>query len=382
MVNASSDRLRILHLFYEPHFSGVSRHVLWLLEWLDSAKHEMWVLAASPDPRVEEAFTRILGPDRTVIVPGARFFSLRGAIRAAGLIRRERIDILHIHNLQSLLWGFAASLHCPDLRIVFTPQVIEVGNPGVMGMVHGLLRLLKARIDRFVAVSDSQASLVSKLGLCNPDSLSVVYNRIASDASQTVDSGPPADRTLERIGVEADTVVVCQVGRLVAQKNPLFLIKAAEIALKEFPNMLFLLVGEGPLKRRLQDQVERLGLSDKIHLMGFREDSNRIMMASDIVSLTSRWEGLPYALIEALRCRKPLVATNVTGNRDLVVDGKTGYLVETEEDLADRLIRLASSRQAREEMGMEGYRRYRHLFDPRKMAEEMAAVYASGTMLT
>ena len=93
------------------------------------------------------------------------------------------------------------------------------------------------------------------------------------------------------------------------------------------------------------------------------------------MTLTSRWEGLPYVLLEAIYFRKPVIATDIPGIRDLVANGKSGYLAKTEEKFAARLVQLAQSKELRDQMGKEGYRRNESLFDICNMAGLMREIY-------
>ncbi len=93
--------------------------------------------------------------------------------------------------------------------------------------------------------------------------------------------------------------------------------------------MVFLLVGEGPLAETIQDSLKARGLERTVRLLGFRSDALDIANASDIVTLTSRWEGLPYTIIEAIALRKPVVSTHFSSIRDLITDGQTGFVAKT-----------------------------------------------------
>ena len=175
--------------------------------------------------------------------------------------------------------------------------------------------------------------------------------------------------------IPESAVVVIQMARLDRQKNPLFLIKVAELIKSQAPEIVFVLIGEGPLKKSMKMEIEKHNLSDMVRLNGYLHDGLDLLRASDIVTLTSRWEGLPYVLIEAVYFKKPVIATDIPGLRDLVEDGKSGYLVNTEAEFAARLIQLAKSKELRDQMGTEGFRRNESLFHMDNMAGMMDDIY-------
>ncbi|RAS84342.1 hypothetical protein A3863_24385 [Priestia endophytica] len=125
---------------------------------------------------------------------------------------------------------------------------------------------------------------------------------------------------------ENEFVILC-VAELNGNKNQRQLIESIYKIKEKYENVKCLLVGTGEDAQSLQEFIDQLKLKENVHLLGFRRDIPELLAASDVVTLLSKREGLPKALLEALAASKPVVATNVRGNRDLVVDGHNGYLV-------------------------------------------------------
>ncbi|MBC7324291.1 MAG: glycosyltransferase, partial [Moorella sp. (in: Bacteria)] len=136
-----------------------------------------------------------------------------------------------------------------------------------------------------------------------------------------------------------------------------------------------LLVGTGELKNYLEEKVKREHIP-LVHFLGFRRDVPEILRESDIVTLTSKHEGLPRCVMEAMAAGKPVVATNVRGNRDLVEDGRTGFLVELGDvpGLVVALERLARNPELRASMGAAGREKIRD-YSLDRVLTEMAAIY-------
>jgi glycosyltransferase involved in cell wall biosynthesis len=257
---------------------------------------------------------------------------------------------------------------------VFTPQVTEIHSGIVKHGVTMLLRTLAPFTDLLIAVSNQQACTLVDGRVIPRERILTVTNRVERD--EILDrTNPDCLKGLGVPGKESRRTIVCQVGRLVPQKNPLFFVKAAQEACAQDESLLFLLIGDGPQRDAVQQEVYRRGLTNRVRLLGYRSDAGAIMAASDIVTLTSRWEGLPYSLIEALALAKPIVATDAPGNRDLVIDGRTGFLVRSPEEMVERVLDLSGSPLLRKDMGESGCKAFEHLFRIDEMVREMEEIY-------
>jgi glycosyltransferase involved in cell wall biosynthesis len=225
-----------------------------------------------------------------------------------------------------------------------------------------------------IAVSKGQQKRMMRVRTAEDGKVKLVANHI--DESELKQNHRKDRQTVRgEIGLQETAIVVCQPARLDRQKNPLFLIRVAALTRVQFPNLVFMLMGEGPLKKKVIQEINRQNLQETVRLMGYRPDALDLLGASDIVTLTSLWEGLPYALLEAVCLKKPVVATDVRGNQDLVVHGCSGYLSKTEDEFAAALGRLAQSKSLRDKMGKYGYDRQKDLFDLTHLAHLMAPVY-------
>jgi glycosyltransferase involved in cell wall biosynthesis len=121
--------------------------------------------------------------------------------------------------------------------------------------------------------------------------------------------------------------LVGSVGRLDPQKDYQNFVLAARLVLDKCPNVRFAVAGEGPLRLSLENLIARLGLKGRFHLCGFRPDVVNFLAALDVFVLSSRWEGLPLAVLEAMLLGKPVVATNVGGNAEVIGPPLTGQIV-------------------------------------------------------
>jgi glycosyltransferase involved in cell wall biosynthesis len=174
----------------------------------------------------------------------------------------------------------------------------------------------------------------------------------------------------------ARPIVLC-VGRLEAVKNQTMLFRALERLRRYRP--IVQLVGDGPLQAAYEAEVRRRGLAESVEFLGYRYDVPELTAAADVVVLTSVKEGIPRALMQAMAVGVPVVATDVKGSREVVVDGRTGFLVPLDdvETLTDRLGALFDSAELRRDLGAEGVEHARQHFDERRVVERLVGLYRS-----
>jgi glycosyltransferase involved in cell wall biosynthesis len=148
-------------------------------------------------------------------------------------------------------------------------------------------------------------------------------------------------------------LIVGSVGRLTRQKGYEYLIKAIPSVLNSFPEVFFIIIGEGDLKKHLMDLSRSLGVQENVHFMGKVEDVLPYLKRMDLFVLPSLWEGLPTVLLESMACGVPVVATDIPGTNELVRDRENGWMVHpTNEDaLAEAIINALSEPDTRERFG-------------------------------
>ncbi len=177
--------------------------------------------------------------------------------------------------------------------------------------------------------------------------------------------------------VNPQPVILC-IARLEAVKNHEMLFRALELLRPAFTPRVWL-VGEGPLTETYRVAIERRGLADAVEFLGYRYDIPELTAAADISVLTSVKEGIPRALMQSMAMGVPVVATDVKGSREVVVDGETGFLVPLGDPqaLANRLARLLGSPELRRTMGARGIEHVREQFDEAKVVERLVGIYRS-----
>lgn len=304
----------------------------------------------------------------------------RCLLRLARLLRRERFDVVHTHSSKAGLVGrLAARLAGTSARVVhhvhgwsFHPLQGEAGHRATVW-----LERLAAR-PGFVLLACSQATDAEGR-----------RERIGRDEDRRVircgiERGPllrrrPRAEIRRRLGVAPRDLLVLQLGNLKPQKDPLTFARAAVRAGARLPRARFWLAGDGPLRAEAEALAAQGGLQSRFRVLGWRRDVPDLLAAADLLVLTSRFEGLPLAVLRAMAAGLPVVATAVNGTPEAVRDGSTGFLVPPgdAEATAAAIVRLGRDPGLRRRMGRAG-RAASAEFRQARFRQEVLALYERG----
>lgn len=214
-------------------------------------------------------------------------------------------------------------------------------------------------------------------GIGRPEQYVTVYNGIDIDRFRHV----RVDRAALRasLGIPAGAPVVGTVSRLAPQKAPDDFVRLAALVHAQRPSAHFVFVGGGPLDAPIRAQIAAAGLTDCVHLLGYRHDVPEILRVFDVFALTSLWEGLPRVFAQAMCAELPLVATHVDGAGEAITEGKNGFLVPPRQPdvMAERVLRLLNDDTLRRAMGQNGAARVASQFDERAMVRHLEEIYLS-----
>jgi glycosyltransferase involved in cell wall biosynthesis len=295
------------------------------------------------------------------------------------VVRKHDVDILHVHHYDEALIGWLASSLRPATRLVvgrhYSDSLYRVSQPVKRRLLLALEQLPYHRARRVVVPSTLIRDILLRQGLPESRITLIPYG---------FDSGrydPPSDQDLAALratlALEGRFVVAC-FGRLEPQKGQQFLIEATVRLRRLVPTILVLLVGEGPGRIALENQIREHGLEDHVRLTGWRRDVLQIMASADVVAQPTLQEAFSQVMAEALWMGRALVITPVGGVADIIRNGENGVVVPfgDEAALAATIHQLAQDDSRRRSLGRNGRAFAERTLDIRRVIPRHERVYA------
>jgi len=358
--NARRTPIRLAFFVDSMDVGGSELNAIRTLERLDRSRFALSVFHTGWQGPLLARYQELRVPMHRVRIRGFRRpETLLSGIRLARTLRRERIEILHAHDIYSNI------LAIPFGRLARVPVVIASRRwlGAVPGPGHVVANRHASRwATAVLANSASVARAVREEDGVREEVVKVIPNFVDEAAFLEY----PADRRarlLGSLGIPPGAVVVGIVARLHPVKNHAVLIEAMEPLLADRPELHLLIIGEGPLRSDLEARVRSVGWTERIHFVGQQPQHPNPHGLLDVSVLCSRSEGFPNAVIEAMAAGKPVIATAVGGIVDAVLDGETGILVSPPGDaavLGRALGRLLDSADQRLALGEAGRRHARN----------------------
>jgi glycosyltransferase involved in cell wall biosynthesis len=364
---AANRKTKVLHVIRSLELGGAERLVVNYARYCNRDKFKTYVCCLSGGgPLLKEAQQHAAGVD--VLNKGR--LGLIALIRLIRILRHRRIDIIHTHNFSAHLFGGIAGFICR------TPCIVGTEHNVAFDKRHPVIkRFLWHAFDRIIAVSEAASFSHMRQWRIPNKKMVVIRNGVSPPEDD--DNLPNKADPLSTLGLAENTKIVLNVGNLTEQKAQHILIEAAEEVLRQLPDALFLIIGEGEQRPKLEALIEEKALGERVKLLGSRTDVTSIVGRSSVLALSSLWEGLPLTILEAMAAEKPVVVTDVGGNKEAVRDGETGYVVPSRRPdlLADRILRVLNDEALAEEMGTQGRLRYEAEFRAERQIRKTEDLY-------
>ncbi|MEP6741812.1 MAG: glycosyltransferase [bacterium] len=412
----NESRTKIVRVIARLNVGGPAKHVVWLTQGLSGPQFESLLIAGTVPPGEDDMgyFATEMGVAPIFIQEMSREISLKDALtiwKLYRLFRREQPDIIHTHTAKAGTVGRLAGL----LYRWLTPRVF-IGQPRRCRFVHTYhghifhsyygpaktrffltIEKVLARLatDRIVVISEQQRREINEefaVGRANQ------FAVIPLGLDTAVYAQLQERRNIFRAEIQAgpNDILVGIVGRLTEIKNHQLFLQAAALFKKQFASgalparVRFLVIGEGHLRKTLERQAEASGLVNDVIFVGSRRDPENFYPALDIVALTSRNEGTPLTLIEAMANARPVISTAVGGVVDLLgeprSEGHDGAFVVCERGIRVRpndargfaagLAHLVGDESLRREIGDRGLQFVAQQYSKERLLKDMADLYA------
>jgi glycosyltransferase involved in cell wall biosynthesis len=331
-------RLKVLLVTDEMEVGGTQRQIVAIAGGLDRRHFDVTVLYFRNRSFLVDELEAVGVP--VVFMSKSMRIDPRFLTRLREFLVEQRFDVMHCFSFTGELWGAVARLL---MRSCERPALVTSirGKYEWYSRSNWLLkRLATWQSDAVVANSHAGAEYAADRMRLTAERITVIYNGVPLPAPQ------PSERSRKRaeLGLAPDRFVALFVGRLVDHKDLPTLLRAARQLAREGADFRLLIVGDGPLRGAVEQQVAAHGLEERVTLLGECSDVGRLMAACDVLVLPSVREGLPNVVLEAMAAGLPVIASRAGGNVELINDGVDGLLFDVgdERQLASTIARLAA----------------------------------------
>jgi glycosyltransferase involved in cell wall biosynthesis len=351
-------RAKVFHVITKLDLGGAQKVMLMTLERLPRESYDL-TLITCPEGLLVDWAKRIPGL-KCIWIPSIvremrPWKDLQALVALWLLFRRERPEIVHTHTAKA---GIVARWAA---KLAGVPYIFHTSHGfGFNDFQRGLERSFYITLERLTAkittklfmVSYSNAATAEKVGMAKPGGWILTRDAIAVEEFMRP---TPIRQKLRQWRVAEDKVVVGMVACFKAQKAPEDFIEVAARVLKKNEGVHFVMAGDGDLRPSVEERIRRHGVGDKVTLLGWQAESEmpELYRNLDVVVLTSLWEGLPCVFSEAMACELPIVATNVDGAREAIVNAENGFLHEPHDvdGMAESVLKLVADPNLRHKMG-------------------------------
>jgi glycosyltransferase involved in cell wall biosynthesis len=375
----------VLHVHTRLILGGADENTLLTVNGLDSGRFRVALaigggseagMVAKVAPSVEilefPELVREVSPRRDL----AAFAKLRRHMRD------RRYDIVHTHTAKAGILGrFAA-------RAAGVPVIVHTlhGSTfhaalgrGEYVLYWGLEKATAGFTDRIISVGEDLQQRYLEAGIGTPERYQLIRSGMELSAFAAASAMDREQRAAVRrsLGVPPDAPLVGKVARLEERKGYRYFLDLAEMVLERVPGAHFVGVGAGEQQDALRADVERRGLTGRVHFPGFRHDIAEVLAVLDVAVLTSLWEGLPRVLVQAAACGVPAVAFAVEGAHEVVKEDVNGWVVPMRDvpQMAERVVALLTDPARARAMGAAGRALVHRGWTAEAMVREIAALY-------
>ncbi len=372
-------KCNILYVIDNIEFGGGERVFSQIIRGLDKERFGVFV-ASNPGGIFEKKLMEVgikIDPVRMT-----NRYNLGIISRLKKIIKTMDVRIVHSQGGRADFFARTAA------RISRVPIIISSIAMLVEGYDVGILRkslyVLMDRqterwVDRFIILSEASRRTLIEGHKIPPEKIVKIHNGIEieeydPDIKQVRNKKSELRREL---GLKSDVPLIGAIGRLVWQKGFEYLLHAIPQVIQDIPEAKFLIVGEGPLRSRLEELSERLRIEDNIIFTGFRSDIKDILATIELLAMPSLLEGLPLVLLEGMAMAKPIVATRIDGITEVMENGETGLLVPAKNphELAEAMKEILKNKTKAGLLSQNARKIVEKKFSVKKMVEQTEQVY-------
>lgn len=334
--------------------------------------YNIFILAKENTPFAEKYKTSNLQVDKIKKINSSTFINLYRVYKLVNYLRKNEIDVIFFcqssHFKFASLSGYIAGVN----KVIYRRALAKPINNHLYNRLA-----LKNFVTDFMAIS--KTTLKKSLeelpnDIISDNKIKLIYNGVNSNKFV---NPKIKDNIREQYNIDKEDVLIANIGRLGRQKAQQDLINALDELNKKYKKFKVLFVGTGDKLQDYKKLVNELELEDKIIFTGFREDIPSILKQVDFVAHSAIYEGCPWIVLETMAASKPIVSVNIPSVRELIVDGKTGYLSKrNKKQLADTLLKMIKN-QERHKMGEVAYEVYKEKYTFNDMVNNIEKEFLS-----
>lgn len=363
-------RIKVIHVAEAA--GGVERYLEALLKYSDKRKIEnILVCSQNYDYKKFESLTsRVIVLKMSHNIDPMADIKVEKALR--NIIKRERPDIVYAHSSKAGAFARIADIGLKN-KVIYNPHgwAFNMQQSTKKKQMYKWVEKISAYFcDQIICISDAERVSALREKICQPNKLQVIYNGIDfvelnKEARQNVD-----------LSIPKNSYVIGMVGRLSEQKAPDIFVEAAHLIKEQIPNAFFLMVGDGPLKKQIERQIDELDLKESFCITGWVENPTAYMKKMDIGLLISRWEGFGLVIPEYMASGIPVIASRVDAIPNLIEDGKDGILVNKDDfkSITENVVRVKTNPDLYTKLKLQAMKKVKN-FDIKRVASETENLY-------
>lgn len=367
-------KIKVLECIRQGQIGGGESHLLSLSENLNKSIFEPVVLSFTDGPMI--GLLRKMNIDTTIIYTEKPFnIFIWKKVRA--FIKEKKIDLIHAHGTRanSNVYWAAQSLKIPLIYSIHGWSFHDNQKSFIKKIRIFSEKFLTSKSVINISVSESN----KQTGIKNIQSFSSVVVNNGID-QEKFNPAKAFKNVRKELGINEQDIVLLFIARFTSHKQPLTLIRAFALALKRMPGLQLLMVGEGDERDAALQLAKELLIENNIIFEPFRQDVPDVLNGADIFILPSLWEGLPIGLLEAMSMGKAVIASNVDGTSEIIINNYNGCLIalnNLQNELAEKIILLANDATLRKQYGGKAMETVKNRFNAATMTKQIEDIYTS-----
>lgn len=359
--------LKVLHTNAGDNWSGIENRIFIVAKHLNSKDLKVSLAISPNNPLTTKAKQ---GNIECFNLSICNKIDFKAIFNLKSILLKHKFDILHVHRSTDHWIGVqAVKLFNLPVKIIRTRHNYTPINPNIFN------RLLYNKFtDKIITVAEIIKKDITENAQINPSKVVTIHSSIMIER---FNEGINASQVKEELNISSDTPLVGMIGRIREHKDYPNFLGACKLVKQAIPSVKFLIVGEGPLEKKIKNLAEELGIIQNIFFLGKREDIPEILASLDVFVLSSSVEGSPAVIKEAMVMSKPVVATSVGGIPEIIEDGINGILVSPHSPMyiAQRILQVLQDKTLSEKLGRNAKKTILENFTPSVLAYKTKDVY-------